>query len=443
MEDPSSEFGVPPDAGETASQAIAQEANALQAATGQGQGRLPRQPKPWIVGLSVTPFGLVAGFTITALPYLLTRSGISVDRVATISATVMSPTFWGFLLNPLLDTGLTRRAYCWITVATSAICLALALWELSLRNLGAMRLLLVIGELSIVLYAAAGGGWTTEFVSESDRGAVGGWTNVANLGGGAAGALAVMSLASHFPIPWIGAGLAVVVVLFALPLTVFPAAKSSAFSIRQVFTSALRDTWRASKKRQCLAGFALFLAPASSVAAINLFAGLGKDFHTDPALVVGITGAGCAVSASIGALLGGKAASRFPRGFVYLGGGIGAAVCAIVMAVTPHTPAAFVAGVLIYNALAGVSYAAFTALGLQLVGHHSTVASTQLGLFAAATNGAIVYMTWLDGRGYHHFGVRGLLLTDGLVALSAAIPLLFFVRHELRRSSSVLHETSQ
>lgn len=402
-----------------------------------GEPGLKRSPKPWIVGLSVAPFGLVAGFTITALPFLLTKSGVSVDRVATISATVMSPTFWAFLLNPLLDTGLTRRAYCWIMVSISAICVALALWELSIGHIGTMTALLLVGELSVVLYGAAGGGWTTEFVPESDRGAVGGWSNVANLGGGAAGALAVMALASRVPIPWIGIGLAVVIVLCALPLTVFPAAKASAFSVQQVFTSALRDTWKASKKRECLVGFALFLAPASSVAAINLFAGLGKDFHTDPALVIGITGGGCAISASIGALLGGRAAGRFPRGFVYLAGGIGAGICAITMALTPHTPIAFVIGVLTYNALAGVSYAAFTALGLQLVGHHSTVASTQLGLFAAATNGAIVYMTWLDGRGYRHFGVEGLLLTDGLVALSAAIPLLFFVRHQLRRARLV------
>lgn len=400
-----------------------------------GSPAASKTPQPWVVGLSVTPFGLVVGFTITALPYLLTRNGVSVDRVATISATVMSPTFWGFLLNPLVDTGLTRRAYCWITVIISAACVALALCELSARHLGAMTSLLMTGELAIVLYAAAQGGWFAEFVPESHRGAVGGWSNVANLGGGAAGALAVMALVSRFPVSWIGAGFGIVIILFALPLTMFPSARASAFSIRQVFTTALRDTWKASKKRECLAGFALFLAPASSVAAINLFSGLGKDFHTDPALVIGITGAGCAASASIGALVGGRAAGRFPRGYVYLGGGIGAAVCAIVMALTPHTPAAFIAGVLIYNALAGVAYAAFTALGLQLVGHHSTVASTQLGLFAAATNGAIVYMTWLDGRGYRHFGVRGLLLTDGLVAIAAAIPLLFFVRHELRRAT--------
>ncbi len=66
---------------------------------------------------------------------------------------------------------------------------------------------------------------------------------------------------------------------------------------------------------------------------------------------------------------------------------------------SPHTQTSFVLGVLIYNGIAGIAYAAFTALGLQLVGHHSPVASTQLGLFAAATNGAIVFMTGGGGDG--------------------------------------------
>ena len=47
--------------------------------------------------MAVFPFGLVVGFTITALPFLLTNLGIPLDQVAGVSATVMSPTFWGFL----------------------------------------------------------------------------------------------------------------------------------------------------------------------------------------------------------------------------------------------------------------------------------------------------------------------------------------------------------
>jgi Major Facilitator Superfamily len=392
-----------------------------------------RVPPGWVAGAALTPFGLVVGFSITALPFLLTRSGISVDHVASMSATVMSPTFWGFLLNPLLDTGFSRQTYCWITTGTAAISLALAMLVLSPQHLVVTTSLLLLAELSAVLFASAVGGWTTEFVPESLRGSVGGWTNVANLGAGALGSLAVMSFSTRVGPRWIGLALALAVVAGAAPLLFFPPAKKSSFALAQVFSDAMRGIWMASKRRECLVGFALFLAPASAVAAINLFSGLGKDFHSSPGTVIAVTGAGCAITASIGSLLGGFLSGRLPRGYVYLSAGIAAGVCALTLAFTPHTQAAFVWGVLIYNGIAGVAYAAFTALGLQLVGHSSPVASTQLGLFAAATNGAIVVMTWADGQGYRYSGVRGLLTVDGVASMATAIPLLFLVYRQLRR----------
>jgi hypothetical protein len=40
-------------------------------------------------------------------------------------------------------------------------------------------------------------------------------------------------------------------------------------------------------------------------------------------------------------------------------------------------------------------------------------------------------MTWADGRGYAHFGVRGLFLVDGLACAVALVPLLLLVRRGL------------
>ncbi|MEO6966581.1 MAG: hypothetical protein ABI076_11905, partial [Acidobacteriaceae bacterium] len=208
-------------------------------------------PPAWIVGLAVSPFGLVVGFTITALPFLLTHLGIPLYRVATISATVMSPTFWGFLLQPIIDTGLTRRAYCWLTATMAAICLAAALYLLSFGHLAMATALLLVGELAIVLFSGAVGGWTAEFTPDSLRGSVSGWTNVANLGGGALSALAVMSLAPHIALYWLGLGLAVCIVLGTLPTVVFPEPRKSSFRFRQIFTEAMKTTWQASKTKEC------------------------------------------------------------------------------------------------------------------------------------------------------------------------------------------------
>ncbi|GGA78728.1 hypothetical protein GCM10011507_32460 [Edaphobacter acidisoli] len=389
-------------------------------------------PPAWIVGLAVFPFGLVVGFTITALPFLLTNLGIPLYKVASVSAVVMSPTFWGFLLQPVMDTGLTRRAYCWLTATVGAVCVAGALMLLTPAHLGQATALLTVAELSLVLFSGAVSGWTAGFTPDHLRGSVSGWTNVANLGGGALGSLAVMSLSSHVSAGLIGAGLAVFIILGTLPTVAFPDPERSSFGFKQIFTDAMKATWKASKAKECLTGFALFLAPASAVAAINLFSGMGKDFHTAEHTVIWITGAGCAIATSLGALAGGYAANKLSRGHMYLLSGISASVCALAMAFTPHDTAAFVVGVLVYNGIAGVVYAAFNSLGYQLVGQKSPVASTQLGLFAAATNGAIVYMTWADGQGYKHFGVRGLLMTDGLASMISGVLLLVLLRGQLR-----------
>jgi MFS family permease len=401
--------------------------------TSEPQANHTHMPAPWIVGIAVFPFGLVVGFMITALPFLLTHLGVPLYKVAALSATVMTPTFWGFLLQPLVDTGLTRQTYTWITAATAAICLAAALFVLSPKHLGPATALLLLAELSIVVFSGAVAGWTAQFTPDHLRGKVSGWTNVANLGGGALGSLAIMSLAPHIALRWLGLGLGAIVVLGASPTLAFPAARMSAFRFRQIFTDTLKSTWRACKTREVLTGFCLFLVPASAEAAINLFSGMGNDFHTSTSTVIWVTGAGCAITASVGALIGGYAADRVSRGYLYLGAGLTTSIVSLTMALSPHTTLAFILGVLTYNGLAGISYAAFNALGYQLVGQESPVASTQLGLFAAATNFAIVYMTWTDGLGFKHFGVRGLLLTDGLASMISAIALMTLLGNRLRK----------
>jgi MFS family permease len=403
------------------------------AETSETQPNHTHMPAAWIVGMAVFPFGLVVGFMITALPFLLTHLGVPLYKVAALSATVMTPTFWGFLLQPLVDTGLTRRTYTWVTAATAAICLAAALSVLSPKHLGPATALLLLAELSIVVFSGAVAGWTAQFTPDQLRGKVSGWTNVANLGGGALGSLAIMSLAPHIALHWLGLGLGAVVVLGASPTLAFPAARKSAFRFRQIFTDTLKSTWRACKTKEVLTGFCLFLVPASAEAAINLFSGMGNDFHTSTSTVIWVAGAGCAITASVGALIGGYAADRVSRGYLYLGAGLTTSIVSLTMAVSPHTPLAFILGVLTYNGLAGVSYAAFNALGYQLVGQESPVASTQLGLFAAATNFAIVYMTWADGLGFKHFGVRGLLLTDGLASMISAVALMTLLGSRLRK----------
>jgi PAT family beta-lactamase induction signal transducer AmpG len=382
-------------------------------------------------------FGLVAGFIVTALPFLLAKAGVSVDRIAGVSATAMSPTFWGFLLTPLMDVGFTRRFYAVTLTLAAAVGMAVALGTFSPSHLPFFAVCLLLAELAIVLQGNAVGGWVSEFLPDADRGRVGGWINAANLGGGALGSMLIMWASPYLSLRTLGFLIALAVALSALVFWFFPEPAKPVYGLRQIFGGTFRSVVQTSRQPRVLTGFLLFLAPASCVAAINLFSGLGNDFHAGSDRVVWVTGAGAALTSTIGSIAGGYIADRMDRGVLYLLGGAMAGLCSMAMAWTLHTQSVFTAGVLVYNGLAGISYAAFSALGFQLVGTRNPTAATQLGLFAAATNAAIVYMTWADGQGYRLFGVRGLFLADGLASIGAAVLLLFWLHWRTGRSRAV------
>jgi len=384
-------------------------------------------------------FGLVAGFTVTALPFLLSRAGVSVDRIAGVSAVAMSPTFWAFLVTPIVDVGATRRAWSFLLSVLSAVSLAASLWFFTPQKLGLFTALVLIAEMAIVLQSSAVGGWATEFIKDAQRGKVGGWTNAANLGGGAFGAMLLMSAAAKLDTHALAILTLLTVLLSASFLFWFPKSAEPVLKIQQVFGGTFRSVVQTCRHKQVLIGFLLFLLPAGAVAAINLFASLGNDFHAAAGRVVWVTGAGVAISSSAGALIGGYLADRIRRGVLYLAGGMVAGLTSLALAFTPHTELAFIIGVLFYNGVAGVIYAAFTALSLELTGHGNPTAATQMALFAASINGAIVYMTWLDGQGYRLYGLKGLFLVDGLAATVTAIVLLAFVvrrHHPLVRAAA-------
>ncbi len=380
-------------------------------------------------------FGLVPGFLITASPFLLAKNGVSVDHIASVSAVASSPMFWAFLLMPIVDVGFTRRFYAFVFGLAAAAGLGTALWLFSPGRLWVFTTLLLLANVAIVLQAGAVQGWVSEFVHDEQRGKVGGWTNAANLGGGALGAMLVMWLADWLPLWAVGGAIALVVAGSTLVLVAFPAPLQPTIGLREIFGGTLRNVVRTSRQPNVLTGFLLFLAPVSCGAGIMLFAGLGKDFRADPQRVMWITGVGAALATSIGSVAAGYVADRVNRGLLYVSGGMLVGSCSVVLGCVGHTAAAFTVGTLVYNGLTGICYAAFTALSLELVGNGNPTASTQLALFAAASNAAISYMTWTDGQGYRLFGLRGLFLTDGLAALGAGIPLLIFLRWRARRAT--------
>ena len=78
------------------------------------------------MGLAAAPLGFYYGFVSTALPILLAARGVSVEKIAEVSAVGFSPTFWAFLLCPVLDVHFSKRTYAMVFAAVAAICLGLS-----------------------------------------------------------------------------------------------------------------------------------------------------------------------------------------------------------------------------------------------------------------------------------------------------------------------------
>jgi len=79
--------------------------------------------------------------------------------------------------------------------------------------------------------------------------------------------------------------------------------------------------------------------------------------------------------------------------------------------------------------VAGLCFAAFTAVVLEIIGKVDRSAATQYTLFDAAGNLATSYLAWMDGHGYdlfkahNHPGTAGLLLTDAGMNIAGVIGL--------------------
>jgi PAT family beta-lactamase induction signal transducer AmpG len=393
------------------------------------------------MGLANTPTGFVFGFISTAMGILLVARGVSVDRVGGISAVAFSPTFWAWLLAPILDVRFTKRAYGFFFAALAAVLLAVTV--VSLGNLAIFTAALTASCTSIVLYSSAVAGWTPDIVADHEFDSLSGWFNVANLGAaGLFSAIAVI-LVRTLPLPAAASCLGLLVLAPTLLLVWFPPAPRPDGRLRENFHAMARDLGRVLRQTRTWIGLILFLAPVGAFALTNLFSSLGSDFHASESFVTTLNGPGVAIACSTGCLLAIPLCRRLRRRTVYLIAGTGAAAAAIALALLPHTPRIFAAGVLAYNFFQGFNYTSFVALELEIVGPRNAVSGTMMAMLTASANVPISAMTWLDSHIHDSHGLQAMLFVDAASAVLTAIILLLIVLPTLDRRLTARLETNR
>jgi len=381
-----------------------------------------RQLPPWAMGLAIAPLGLYYGFISTAMGILLRARGVSVGQIDGISAIAFSPTFWAFLLCPILDVRFTKRAYALFFGAVGAVCLAVS--TLLTANLTAFTAVLTAGCAAMVIFGNAHQGWMPDVIDDRHYSHVGATSNVANLG--AAGAFAVLTifLVRHLPAVPAAVLLALAVMAPTAMLFFIPLPATPTRGVAEAFSTFFRDLYTVCRRRNCVIGLICFAAPTACFALTNSFSSLGSDFHTAERHVTEINGTGVAIACSLGCLAGIWFCGRFLRRNVYILTGFCGAACALGLIATPHRLAWYAAGVLAYNFFQGINYTAFSSICYEIVGTANPLAATQMSLLAAAANLPISYMTAIEGVAHTRFGLAGMLALDAASTIVVGTTLL-------------------
>ena len=386
-------------------------------------------PPVWLMGsLGNLPIGILGAVMLVTLPQLLASMHVPEPQIATITAIGLAPTFFNFLLAPLLDWRFNRRTYAIVFLLLGAV-FQFAMLE-SLGNLGLLTLLLFGESLAVCLSRAALGGWLGATVPQDQKGQLGTWYAVVNIGG--TGIVIVIAIILLRDLPFaLGAGLLSLMLLPSLVLCfLLPVIPADGRLARDSFVQFFRDLTGLLRQREILWTLMLFATPSASFALSNMLGGLGRDFGASERLVSIIGGTGATIAGVAGSLLVPLLLRLVrPRPLYLLIGGMGACFTLALIGMRPST-VIFALAMLGENLFQSAAFAVEYTINLRSIGPNNPFAATQFALVRASSSFPIAYMQVFDGQAYGRGGISRALLADGGLTLAACclLALLFRLR---------------
>ncbi|HEY2048606.1 MAG TPA: hypothetical protein VGH03_04640 [Caulobacteraceae bacterium] len=376
----------------------------------------PRLPV-WVMGLAMAPFGLLGGVWAVSVPQLLAAQHVSEPVIASVTALSGLPTSLGFLVSPVLDLWISRRAWSLaLAVVTGVLLFAALLCHQSVAALGA---LLFLAWLAAILFAGVTGAWLSGLLPQEKRAELAAWSTVANTGAGGLSVMIAMPLLRDLPFAVGAAILGLAVMVPVLPLTRLKAPPPDSDLSHEGFAALLRDLRILVTRPHIVRLLVLFLAPAAAFALTNLLGGLGDEFGASERFVSTVGGAGVTLAGVVGSLLVPRLLAFTTPVRLYLLIGIVGALSTAILAVAPHSPTTFALAMIGQNAFQAAAFTAAFAITFRSVGQDNPLAATQVSLLTGAGNGPVTYMQILDGRAYGVAGIRGAFAFDSAVSLAA------------------------
>lgn len=369
------------------------------------------------------PYGGFNGIAAVALPFLLRRYGLPIERIAAIGALVQAPAIWYVFWAPAVDIALRRRTWIVLLSVSSGIVTAGALYLTASNAVPTATVLFVTGSVLAQPVSSALGGLIASVGAAQKRGEIAGWSQTSVLIAAVLTGSAAIWLTEHST-PKVAATLIGVFLAGPSLAALFVAEPAPAHSHgRAHFARMWRELSQAVRRRDVLLGLVFFLSPVGAGALMNLFAGMAPDFHATPGVVILVVALGGGMTA-VGALAGGYMLDRVDRWVSYPIAGLFTALITATLRYAPLVPSTYVLGAASYALVTGFAYANFMSLALDLIGKDRLASGTAFTVLTAAVNVPVVYMLRLDGLGAQWFGVRGMLASETIANGAFAILLL-------------------
>ena len=370
------------------------------------------------------PFGAASGYFTVTLGFLLSKAGVSVEAFSALIALYVVPQTWKVLWAPIIDTTLTAKIWYLISAVAIGVCLlVIAFVPVQPASMPWLTTLALICSAASSVTAMAAERLMAYDTPENQRGRAGGWSQGGNLGGNGLGGGLALWMAYHVS-PWSG-GAAIGVLsliccaaLFALPE---PPKSEEKLNYGRVLWDVAKDVWTIAYSRVGFLTFLLFILPIGTGAASNLWSSLAGDWHADADTVALVNGALGGIVMMVGSIVAGYVTDMIDRKTGYAIFGIILAAVAIGMAEAPRTVEMFVIFTMVYAAIVGGTYAAFSAVTLETIGKGA--AATKYNLLACISNVPIAYMTYFNGQAQTRWGSGGMLWFE---AIAGVLAIAFF-----------------
>ncbi|PYM08384.1 MAG: hypothetical protein DMD82_02745 [Candidatus Rokuibacteriota bacterium] len=378
---------------------------------------------PWVFMVLILPFGVMSGYVQVTIAYLLSRAGVPVALTAGLVATGLLPHTWKFAWAPIADTTLSRKSWYLIAATVSAFGIfMIGALPATRSSLGLLTIVVFTANFAVTFLGMSVESLMAYDTPEAEKGRAGGWFQAGNLGGSGIGGGAALLIAQHVHAAWVpGAVLAVACFSCCLGLLMVPepAASHRHATLGKSLAEVGKDLWSVARARAGALALVLCFLPIGSGAASGLWSAVSGDWKASANVVATVTGVMGGVASAIGCLIGGWISDRMNRKGAYALYGVLQGMCAVLMALAPHTESMYVFFTLLYAVITGLTYAGFSAFVLEAMGLGA--AATKYNVFAALSNMPIYYMTTIDGWAHDRFGPSGMLYTEALFGLAGLI----------------------